>query len=116
MILALNASVELAFVMLAEQGAAMAADIVEGADVALFVARDDDAGIGELGGESNRRHWESGSVRPAHSHMSKVDGFHLTLKPGRVSVVALRQRHGFTGGDCRTGVGIGGHQRHQRNQ
>ena len=47
-ILALNAAGKLAFFLLAEHGAAMAADIVERADVALFIARNDHAGIGKL--------------------------------------------------------------------
>src|SRR5437899_5498015 len=47
-VLALDASGELALFILAQQRAAMTADIVEGANNVLLVARDDDAGIAEV--------------------------------------------------------------------
>src|SRR5215472_13585556 len=48
MVRTLDASGELAFVLGAQQRAAMAADVVERADLSLLVAGDDHAGVAEV--------------------------------------------------------------------
>src|ERR1041385_3710892 len=74
-ILALNATSELAFFLLAEHGAAMTADIVKCPDIALLVARDNYAGIGDLAKKviTGLRNLCGASRTEPHVEM---DGFH----------------------------------------
>ena len=104
-ILALNSPGELTLFILAQQRAAMTADIVERANVCLLVARDDHAGIAELPEEIIARVRDLAGASGAEPHV-KVDGLHLTLEPCRISVITLRQRHSFRSGDFGTSVGI----------
>src|SRR5579859_238974 len=108
-ILALDAADELALFLLAEHGTAMAADIVERADVTLFVARDDYAGIGELAEKIIANLGNLAGASSTEPHV-KVNGLHLALKPSWIGVIALRQGHRFRDGDFRASVGIRGHQ------
>ena len=96
-ILALNSSSELAFSLLAQHGAAMSAHIVEGANIALVVACDDHAGIGDLADEIVTRLGNLAGASGTEPHI-EMDGVHLALEPRRISIVALRQRTGFR--DC----------------
>ncbi len=74
--------------------------------IAFFVARDDHAGIGKLAQKIIARFGNLAGASSAEPHV-KVDGFHLALEPCRISVITLRQRHGFRDGDFRASVGIG---------
>src|SRR5262249_5805804 len=104
-VLALDAPGKLTLFILAEQRAAMPADIVEGANNILLVARDDDAGIAEIPDEIVARVRDLLRPSGTQPHV-KVDGLHLTLEPCRVSVITLWQGHRFSSGDCGTRVGI----------
>jgi len=102
-ILALNPARKLAFFLLAKHGAAMATDIVESADIALFVARDDDTGIGDLAQKIIARIRNLAATPRAEPHI-KMDCFHLALEPCWISVVALRKRHCVRDSDCGPGI------------
>src|SRR5579864_664463 len=83
-ILALNASRELAFFLLAEHGAAMATDVVESSDVAVVIARDDHAGICKLTQKIISRIGNLAGSSGAEPHV-KMDCLHLALEPCWIS-------------------------------
>src|SRR6185312_3347261 len=94
MILALDSAIELAFVFLAQQRSAMAADIVKCTDLSLFVARDDHVCIRKLPHKVITRFRNMAGSTSAEPHI-KMDRLHLSLEPFRIRVVAPRQRGGF---------------------
>src|SRR5207302_3794665 len=69
----------------------MPADIVEGADAALLVAHNDDAGIGNLTEEIVARVRDLICTPGAEPHV-EVDGFHLPPKMISIRVILLRKR------------------------
>src|SRR5262245_27354934 len=107
MILALNAAGELASFVLAQQRTAMTADIVEGSDGAVLVARDDDAGSGKVPDEIVARMRDLLRAPGAQPHV-EVDCFHLALEPGGISVVALWQRECLRDCELRTRIRVVG--------
>ena len=103
MILALDAASELAFFVFTEQCPAMATNVMESANRSLLITRNNDTGIGEAADKVVARIRNLRSATGAQLHI-KVDGLHLTLKPGRIGVIALWQRGGFR--DCELGTGV----------
>src|SRR5690242_11681600 len=88
MILALNSPGELPFLILAQQRAAMAADIVKSANISPLVPRDDDAGVGDAAHEVVAGIGNLGGAPGAKPHI-KVNSLHLALEPLRIGVIAL---------------------------